>query len=111
MRDHRAWNLSLHSSPVGEDQFLDWIDGGVGADRQLWAARTTSKVRTASGSGWKSSLTGDTCCIKVNGAVVDEAFEAKPDFGMLLQTEQAEMFVRRCEPWPLGKTPTDELKQ
>ncbi len=45
---------------------------------------------------------------KVNGVVVNEAFEAKPDFGrLLLQTEQAEMFVRRFELWPLGKAPTD----
>jgi hypothetical protein len=45
---------------------------------------------------------------KVNGAVVNEAFAAKPDFGrLLLQTEQAEMFVRRFELWPLGKAPKD----
>jgi putative heme-binding domain-containing protein len=49
---------------------------------------------------------------KVNGIVVTSAFEAKPDFGkLLLQTEQAEMFVRRFELYPLGKAPTDELKQ
>ncbi|NQV22950.1 MAG: DUF1080 domain-containing protein [Rhodopirellula sp.] len=49
---------------------------------------------------------------KVNGVVVNEAFEAKPDFGkLLLQTEQAEMFVRRFELWPIGKAPTDKLKQ
>ena len=48
---------------------------------------------------------------KVNGVVVNEAFEAKPDSGrILLQTEQAEMFVRRFELWPLGKAPTDESK-
>jgi hypothetical protein len=45
---------------------------------------------------------------KVNGVVVNEAFEAKPDFGrLLLQTEQAEMFVRRFELWPLGQAPQD----
>lgn len=49
---------------------------------------------------------------KVNGVVVNEAFDAKPDFGrLLLQTEQAEMFVRRFELWPIGKAPEDELKQ
>lgn len=49
---------------------------------------------------------------KVNGVVVNEAFDAKPDSGkLLLQTEQAEMFVRRFELWPLGKAPTGELKQ
>ncbi|MCA9144314.1 MAG: DUF1080 domain-containing protein [Planctomycetales bacterium] len=45
---------------------------------------------------------------KVNGVVVNEAFEAKPNFGkILLQTEQAEMFVRRFELWPIGKAPAD----
>lgn len=49
---------------------------------------------------------------KVNGVVVNEAFEAKPDFGkLLLQTEQAEMFVRRFELRPIGKAPNDPLKQ
>jgi hypothetical protein len=49
---------------------------------------------------------------KVNGIVVTSAFEAKPDFGkLLLQTVQAEMFVRGFELYPLGKAPTDELKQ
>lgn len=49
---------------------------------------------------------------KVNGVVVNEGFEAKPDFGkLILQTEQAEMFVRRFELWPIGKAPTDALKQ
>ncbi|MBV11255.1 MAG: hypothetical protein CMN21_18790 [Rubinisphaera sp.] len=49
---------------------------------------------------------------KVNGIVVNEAFEAKPDFGkLLLQTEQAELFVRRYELWPIGKAPNDVLKQ
>lgn len=49
---------------------------------------------------------------KVNGIVVNEGFEAKPDFGkLILQTEQAEMFVRRFELWPIGQAPDDELKQ
>ncbi len=49
---------------------------------------------------------GGLLIYKVNGVVVNEAFEAKPDFGkLLLQTEQAEMFVRRYELWPLGKAP------
>ena len=45
---------------------------------------------------------------KVNGVVVNEAFAADPDAGrLLLQTEQAEMFVRRFELWPLGQAPQD----
>ena len=43
---------------------------------------------------------------KVNGVTVNEAFDAKPDHGrILLQTELAELFVRRYELWPLGKVP------
>ncbi len=55
---------------------------------------------------------GSHLTYKVNGIVVNEASAAKPDAGkLMLQTEQAEMFVRRFELWPLGKAPTDELKQ
>lgn len=55
---------------------------------------------------------GDSLQYKVNGVVVNEGLEAKPDFGkLILQTEQAEMFVRRYELWPLGMAPTDKLKQ
>ncbi|MEZ6130619.1 MAG: DUF1080 domain-containing protein [Planctomycetaceae bacterium] len=51
---------------------------------------------------------GDHLIYKVNGTVVNEAFEAKPDFGrLLLQTEQAEMYVRRYELWPIGRAPKD----
>lgn len=43
---------------------------------------------------------------QVNGVTVNEAFDATPNAGkLLLQTEQAEMIVRRFELWPLGKAP------
>jgi putative membrane-bound dehydrogenase-like protein len=46
---------------------------------------------------------GDTLQYFVNGAMVNEAFEAKPSAGKIaLQTEGAEMIVRRYELWPLG---------
>lgn len=51
---------------------------------------------------------GGQLIYKVNGVTVNEAFEANPDAGkLLLQTEQAEMFVRRFELWPLGQAPQD----
>lgn len=47
---------------------------------------------------------GDTLRYFVNGVLVNEAFEAKPAEGkILLQTEGAEMFVRRYELWPPGE--------
>lgn len=46
---------------------------------------------------------GGTLRYILNGVVVNEAFDAKPSEGrVLLQTEGAEMFVRRYELWPLG---------
>lgn len=47
---------------------------------------------------------GDTLQYFVNGALVNEAFDCKPSEGrVLLQTEGAEMIVRRYELWPLGE--------
>jgi hypothetical protein len=47
---------------------------------------------------------GDTLRYLVNGVVVNEAFECKPSEGkILLQTEAAEMIVRRYELHPLGQ--------
>jgi hypothetical protein len=42
----------------------------------------------------------------VNGVVVNEGYDAWPREGkILVQTEWAEMFVRRLELWPVGKAP------
>ncbi|WP_294387485.1 PVC-type heme-binding CxxCH protein [Prosthecobacter sp.] len=47
---------------------------------------------------------GDTLQYFVNGALVNEAFDCKPSEGkILLQTEGAEMIVRRYELYPLGE--------
>jgi hypothetical protein len=49
---------------------------------------------------------GGRLVYKVNGVVVNEAFDCVPSAGkILLQTEQAELLVRRFELWPLGKAP------
>jgi hypothetical protein len=49
---------------------------------------------------------GGTLVYKVNGVVVNEAFDCLPSAGkILLQTEQAELLVRRLELWPLGSAP------
>lgn len=42
----------------------------------------------------------------VNGTLVNEGFDAYPTYGRIqLQTELAEVFIRRLELWPLGKGP------
>ena len=42
----------------------------------------------------------------INGVKVNEAFDAVPRSGKLqLQTEQAELYVRKWELWPVGKGP------
>ncbi|MCA9229635.1 MAG: DUF1080 domain-containing protein [Planctomycetales bacterium] len=49
---------------------------------------------------------GDRITILVNGTVVNEATDASPSFGkILVQSEAAEIFVRRWELWPIGKAP------
>ena len=49
---------------------------------------------------------GGHIVIKLNGVKVNEAFDAQPDEGQILvQTELAEMHVRRWELWPLGSQP------
>ncbi|MEZ6047667.1 MAG: DUF1080 domain-containing protein [Planctomycetaceae bacterium] len=49
---------------------------------------------------------GDKAVIIVNGVIVNEIFDLTPQAGRLLvQTEGAELFVRRWELWPLGKAP------
>jgi len=52
---------------------------------------------------------GDTITNVVNGVIVNHCFDVKPSAGkVLLQSEGAEMFVRRWEIWPLGKAPSDK---
>jgi len=44
--------------------------------------------------------------VHMNGVLVNEAFDAYPTAGRLqLQTEFAELHVRKWELWPLGKGP------
>lgn len=45
----------------------------------------------------------------VNGVKVNEGFDANPSYGrILIQTELAELWVRRWELWPLDKAPKPE---
>jgi hypothetical protein len=49
---------------------------------------------------------GHRITIQVNGVVVNKGFDAKPSAGLIqVQTEGAELYVRRFEIWPLGKAP------
>ncbi len=48
---------------------------------------------------------GDRIAIRVNGRLVNGGYHACPTAGKLtIQTEMAEIFIRRWELWPLGKT-------
>lgn len=48
----------------------------------------------------------DRITVIVNGTVVNRGYDAVPQAGKLtVQTELAEIFVRRWELWPLGKVP------
>ena len=63
-------------------------------------------------NGWTRMeviCSGNGIRIMVNGVLVNEASGANPSSGKItLQTEAAEIFVRRWELWPLDATPTDK---
>ncbi len=65
-------------------------------------------------SGWtrlEVVCKGDTVTNIVNGAVVNQVFNVTPTAGKItLQTELAELEVRRLELWPLGKAPRFDPK-
>ncbi len=49
---------------------------------------------------------GGRITILVNGVKVNEGFDSHPSYGKLtIQSEAAEIFIRRWELWPLGKAP------
>jgi len=49
---------------------------------------------------------GGNMVIEVNGVKVNEGFDASPSYGkILVQTEMAEMYVRKLNLYPLGKAP------
>ncbi len=52
---------------------------------------------------------GGHILVKVNGTVVNEGFDAEPTTGKItIQSEGAEILIRRWELWPLGKAPAAE---
>ena len=54
---------------------------------------------------------GSNIQILVNGVLVNEATDITPSSGKItIQTEEAEIFVRLWEIWPLDKGPTDKVK-
>ena len=77
---------------------VDW------ADRKDFRGRDDVEKPVGEWNRLEVIAQGDTLQYYLNGVLVNEAFEAKPGEGkILLQTEGAEMFVRRYELWPLGK--------
>ena len=55
---------------------------------------------------------GGHILVKVNGVVVNEGFDAEPTAGKItIQSELAEILIRRWELWPLGKAPVSERQE
>jgi hypothetical protein len=120
----RAYPTSLTAETVKDrDGELVWKKGGarttISAGRINWFGRDVDwedkinfrgrdDVESRFGEWTKMEVIADGSKLvyKVNGIVVNEAVDVKPDSGrLLLQTEQAEIFVRRFELWPLEKVP------
>ena len=52
---------------------------------------------------------GDQVIARVNGQIVNEGYEASPAAGkILLQSEGAELFIRRWELHPLDQAPSND---
>lgn len=81
-----------------EKRDVDW------ADKKGFRGRDDVESPSGEWTRLEAIAKGDTLQYFVNGVLVNEGFEAKPSAGrVLLQTEAAEMFVRRYELWPLGQ--------
>ncbi len=81
-----------------KDRDVDWAD--------VKGFRGKKDVESPAGEWTRLEVIakGDTLQYFVNGVMVNEAFDCKPSEGkVLLQTEGAEMLVRRYELWPLGE--------
>ena len=81
-----------------EKRDVDW------ADKKDFRGRDDVEKPVGEWNRLEVIAKGDTLQYFLNGVLVNEGFEAKPSEGkVLLQTEGAEMFVRRFELWPLGQ--------
>lgn len=81
-----------------EKRDVDWVD------RKGFRGRDDIENPTGEWNRLEVIASGDTLRYFLNGVLVNEAFDARPSAGrVLLQTEGAEMFVRRYELWPLGQ--------
>lgn len=81
-----------------EKRDVDW------ADKKGFRGREEVEKPVGEWNKLEVIAKGDTLRYYLNGVLVNEAFEAKPSEGkVLLQTEGAEMFVKRYELWPLGE--------
>lgn len=81
-----------------EKRDVDW------ADKKDFRGREEVEKPVGEWNRLEVIAKGDTLQYVLNGVLVNEGFEAKPSEGkVLLQTEGAEMFVRRFELWPLGQ--------
>lgn len=91
--EHRVSVNWLHRDP-------DWED--------VLGYRGKDDVDSPGGAWTRMDVISDNGHIQtfINGVKVNEAFDATPRSGKLqLQTEQAELFVRRWELWPVGEGP------
>jgi hypothetical protein len=81
-----------------EKRDVDW------ADKKGFRGRDDVEKPVGEWNQLEVIAKGDTLRYYLNGVLVNEAFEAKPSQGkVLLQTEGAEMFVKRYELHPLGE--------
>ncbi|QDV25118.1 3-keto-disaccharide hydrolase [Aureliella helgolandensis] len=108
----KVWRKGAERTTLSSGR-INWFGRDVDwADRIDFRGREDVESPMGEWTRMEVIAEGGHLVYRVNGVMVNEAFDAKPDSGKLvLQTEQAEMWVRRFELWPLGKANLEELKQ
>jgi len=102
----KVWHAGGEEITIGRGR-INWFDRDPDWEDKL-GFRGDDDVESPLGE-WTTLeviADGDTLQYKVNGVVVNEAIKVHPSAGkLLLQTEQAEWFIRRFELYPLGEGP------
>ncbi len=100
----KIWKAGQPRQPVSSGR-INWRGRDVDwADKVGFRGKDDVESPSGEWNRLEVIAKGDTLQYFVNGALINEAFDCKPSEGkILLQTEGAEMIVRRYELYPLGE--------
>jgi len=100
----RIWTKGAPRQVVTKGR-INWAKRDVAwVDQKGFRGRDDVEKPVGEWNRYEVIAQGDTLRYILNGVLVNEAFAVSPSEGrVLVQSEGAEIFVRRCELWPLGQ--------